>query len=465
MPGTRPSRATCGFAARWISRIIENSAANSTPLRMPNSSTPRNAATATQNSRRLSIHTRRSSSTFTRPLTATSTIAASTTFGRLASRPVRNSRHARIASEANDQRQRRARAGAIVDGRLRQAAGDRIALGDASGEVRGAECEQFLARVDLVAVLARERACRGHALDVREQEAGERERDHAVDVARAQRGKVKLGQAGGNRADGLEARLRQRRDAQHDDRGDDHEQRDRARGRVLLAEQQHGDGHESERQHHEVGVAELRAEDPHALEEMLAAALDAEQLRQLRHRDGQRRAGLEAEQHRLADEVDQRRQAQRPGDHADQRDHHRGQQRDLGGALRIAGRHGGERGSDQHGDRRGRPDGELSRGAEQRVGESGDHVAIDAEVRGQSGERGVGERHRNRIRRERDAGDRVVTQPRRLVLRQPVERRHDAAQPSAALARSQRRLSHRRVRGSGARRRPRGAAAAAGRSS
>ena len=84
------------------------------------------------------------------------------------------------------------------------------------------------------------------------------------------------------------------------------------------------------------------ASDPDALEEMLAAARDAEQLRQLRHRDGQRRSGLEAEQDRLADEVDQRAQPQHPRQHAHRRHDQRGQRRDVRPARRIALGHAGD---------------------------------------------------------------------------------------------------------------------------
>ena len=67
-----------------------------------------------------------------------------------------------------------------------------------------------------------------------------------------------------------------------------------------------------------------------ALEEVLAPALHAEELRELRHRDRERGARLEAEQDRLADEVDERREAQRPRrDDADDREHERRERGDL----------------------------------------------------------------------------------------------------------------------------------------
>ena len=100
---------------------------------------------------------------------------------------------------------------------------------------------------------------------------------------------------------------------------------------------------------------------------MLAAALDAEELRQLRHGDRQRRAGLEAEQDGLADEVDQRAQPQQPRQHAHRGHDERGQRGDVRPARRVAAGHAGDGDADEHRDRRRGADRQLARGAEQRV--------------------------------------------------------------------------------------------------
>ncbi len=68
---------------------------------MPSSSTPAKATIETLNSNRLTRHTWRSSRMLISPLTATSTMAASTTLGRLLSKPVRYIRHRPIVTEAN----------------------------------------------------------------------------------------------------------------------------------------------------------------------------------------------------------------------------------------------------------------------------------------------------------------------------------------------------------------------------
>ena len=207
VPGMRPRNATCGSAARRISSSIDTIAASSTPFRMPSSSTPANATIAIRNSSRLTCHDARSSRDVDQPLDRDEHDGREHDVGRLRSRPVRNSRHSADGDRREDERQRRARAGLVVDGRLRQSAGDRVALAERRGEVGRAEREQFLARVDLVAVLLRERARRRHALDVGEQEARERERDHAVHVAQPQRRQAQIGQPGRQLADGLDAAL------------------------------------------------------------------------------------------------------------------------------------------------------------------------------------------------------------------------------------------------------------------
>ena len=84
---------------------------------------------------------------------------------------------------AGDQaRQRRARAGGLVDQRLRHAAADRKSTAESRGEVGAADGEEFLVGVEPVAVLAREHAADRRGLDGGEEEARHRERQQRVDV-------------------------------------------------------------------------------------------------------------------------------------------------------------------------------------------------------------------------------------------------------------------------------------------
>ena len=161
---------------------------------MPSSSTPANATIATVNSKRLTRHSRAISRKSIRPFTATSTMAASTALGRFWTRPVRKSRQRPSVAEANTSASGVLRAGLLVHRRLRQAAGDRVAAAERDQQVGDAEAEQLLPHVERVAVLHREGARRRHALDVGEQQAGERERDQAVHVARPQLRQPEAGQ-------------------------------------------------------------------------------------------------------------------------------------------------------------------------------------------------------------------------------------------------------------------------------
>ena len=195
MPGMRPRKATCGCAARRMSSRSDTTTATITPLRMPSSSTAAKATIDTMNSKRLTRHTWRSSPMLISPLTATSTMAASTTLGRLAQQPGQEHQAQADRHRGEHQRQRRLGAGLVVHRGLRQAARHRVGLEERRGQVRRAQAEQFLARIDLVAVRLRQRARRGNALHVGEQQARERQRNHPVHVAQPQSRQVEVGQA------------------------------------------------------------------------------------------------------------------------------------------------------------------------------------------------------------------------------------------------------------------------------
>ncbi len=66
------------------------------------------------------------------------------------------------------------------------------------------------------------------------------------------------------------------------------------------------------------------------------------------------------------------------------------------------------------------PDRELARRAEQGIAEPTEQIAVDADLRRQAGELGISQRNRNRVGRQRDAGDDIVDQPAGPVVRQPA---------------------------------------------
>jgi len=140
----------------------------------------------------------------------------------------------------------------------------------------------------------------------------------------------------------------------------------------------------------------------------VSAAGNAEQARQLGHRDREPGAGLEADQDAVAHQLDQRARPQRPCQQAQDRHRERGEARDRGVALRVARRHRAHRAGDHQRDGGGRADRKLARGAEQRVADPAQQIAVDADLRRQARERRIGERNRDRVGRERHAGNDVV---------------------------------------------------------
>lgn len=121
----------------------------------------------------------------------------------------------------HDQRQRRRRAAHIVDRGLRHAAGHRKAVGQAGGDIGGAERGEFLLRIDLIAVFLRKAAGDRDGFTVGQQETGKGGRDQLGDVGRMNAGKADAGQAGRQLADDMDAHRAEQRDG--DDRRSDHE--------------------------------------------------------------------------------------------------------------------------------------------------------------------------------------------------------------------------------------------------
>ena len=77
------------------------------------------------------------------------------------------------------------------------------------------------------------------------------------------------------------------------------------------------------------------------------------------------------------------------------------------------------------GHRRVRADDEAARAAEQRVGQQGQHAAIESRQR-QAGQLAIGEPHRHHHCAERQSRRQIVRQERRLVGSQHCQTRHEA---------------------------------------
>ena len=104
------------------------------------------------------------------------------------------------------------------------------------------------------------------------------------------------------------------------------------------------------------------------------------------------------------------------------RDHQRRAGRERGLAGRVAARHLSQRRADQQRNRRGDGDGGLPGAAEQPEHEPAEQARVETRLWRQAGERGVADRRRQQIRRERDAGHDVPAKPRPVVRRQPGAR-------------------------------------------
>ena len=95
----------------------------------------------------------------------------------------------------------------------------------------------------------------------------------------------------------------------------------------------------ADREHDELCLADLSGKQHRPLEKIVSAAGHAEQAWQLGHRDGQSRAGLEAHQDAVADQLYERTQPQQPGNQAENRHGEAGKAGDLRIALHVAARH------------------------------------------------------------------------------------------------------------------------------
>jgi hypothetical protein len=88
----------------------------------------------------------------------------------------------------------------------------------------------------------------------------------------------------------------------------------------------------------------------------------------------------------------------------------------------------GDRRGDHQRDRGGRTDRELTRASEKRITDAAAQVAVDADLRRQTGQRRIGERHRDRIGSECHARDGVLRQPFGVILGQPADGRQYSRQ-------------------------------------
>ena len=172
------------------------------------------------------------------------------------------------------QRERRPGARLVVDGGLREASRHRDSRGrSATAQLAAARASSSWRGSISSPCFCGQGAGRRHALDVGEQEAGEGEGDDPVDIPRPQTGKREMRQAGGQHADRLEAELPASgvTDSATIEAMTTPSATGRA-GKSLSPTTSSAMAVTPEGQDHRLGVGQLAAEDPHALEEVIATA-------------------------------------------------------------------------------------------------------------------------------------------------------------------------------------------------
>ena len=110
----------------------------------------------------------------------------------------------------------------------------------------------------------------------------------------------------------------------------------------------------------EACLAKLRGQQHEPLEKIVAAAPYAKKTRQLGHRDGQGRAGFEADEDTVADQFHQPAEPQQPGNEAEERYNETREAGDLRIVNRVSRRHGPDRAGNHQRDRGGGSDRELA---------------------------------------------------------------------------------------------------------
>ncbi|MGY4460652.1 hypothetical protein ACVWYI_004612 [Bradyrhizobium sp. LB13.1] len=196
-------------------------------------------------------------------------------------------------------------------------------------------------------------------------------------------------------------------------------------GRRRYADQQQQQCDRADRQHQRVDLAELPCQLDGPVEEIVAAAGDTKQARQLAHDDGESRSCLEPDQDAVADEAHEHAELEQPGDEAQHRYGEGRETCDLRITRRITAGERPDGRSDHQGDGRGRADRKLSRRSQQGIADTAEHVAIDTNLRWQTGQRRIGERNRDSVGGERDARDGVGGEPFTPIGRKPASRRKE----------------------------------------
>ena len=173
----------------------------------------------------------------------------------------RRKEHDDQREERGDQaRERRARAGALVDERLRHAAAHREPATESREQIAGAKRQQLLVGVEPIAVLLAEHAADGGRLDGGEDEARQRDRQQLVQVVPADVRQPEGRQALRHLSQQRHALRLEIQESSRDNAGDDNEKGDRPVLQPELAGDERRQRDDADEQRRPVRVAEMRDE-------------------------------------------------------------------------------------------------------------------------------------------------------------------------------------------------------------
>ena len=289
---------------------------------------------------------------------------------------------------------------------------------------------ELLVGVHLVAVLVSELVGHPQCLAVRDEEHPDGRQHHRqVGLQRDGRERER-GQALRQRAHHLDTLgALEVQPLADQDRREEHHQSSRELRVDAWHPEQHGDARGADREGGPVGLGELPDDPEQLLHGVALGLLHAEELVQLPdgHEEGQ--AHDEAVHDRLGQELRDEPQAQHPGaqEHQPGDQHERRRARTIGPrVVGVSGR-GDHRGRDRGRQQRcrggGRTDRQVPRGAHQRVDRQRHDQRVEARLRGQARDAGVGHALRDEQAPQGQPRDRIPPPPITLVRRPPGQDR------------------------------------------
>ena len=260
-------------------------------------------------------------------------------------------------------------------------------------------------------IARRETARRQHRTaeaDQRDAERGDRQRSQ---IARIDGRNAERRKSSRHLADDLDVARGRLEDGPEHAAEDDSGERARDAGNQALQRYEQDDQPQAKHRRQGVRLAEARHDLAELTQELARAQRDAEELAELPHDDAESGAVEKAGQDRAGQKIREEADARKPSDHREPADQQRENDRIVGMALRVAAGKGQKRGGHHRARRRVRPDNQLARRSEERIGHQRQHARVETDLGRETGQDRVGDGGRHL-----DGGDR---QTREHVGRQP----------------------------------------------